>query len=138
MGYPKNYKSIMVSQETHQRIHSLKKQYNEINVDSVINRLLDLEELYNIPSETFEYELMLKAHKSKLFRVTFSDKIDIEYWNSNDFKFVKDIKAWFTGYKIPQTDLDAFIKFIIKDSNLALLYEMDEEIVLNGVWIKRV
>jgi len=138
MAYPSDYIGIAVSQETHQRLSSLKKQYNEINFDSVVNKLLDLEEKYNPPTQTFEYELMLKNHKSKLFRVTYSDKIDIEYWNSDSLSFEKDIKAWFTGYKIPQRDLDAFIKFIIKDTNLGVLYEMDEEIVQNNVWITRV
>ena len=138
MGYPNDYIGIAVSQETHQRLLTLKQNYNEINFDSVVNKLLDLEEKYNPPTETFEYELMLNKRKSKLFRVTYSNKIDIEYWNNNTKNFEKDIKAWFTGYKISQKDLDNFIKFIIKNSNVGLLYEMEDELVQNGVWIKRV
>lgn len=138
MTYPSDYIGIAISQETHRRLSELKEKNNEINFDSVVNRLLDLEEKYNMPTETFEYELMINSKKSKLFRVTYSDKVTIEYWNSNKLAFEKDIKVWFTGYKIPSNDLNAFIKFIIKDSNLGLLYEMENELVQNGVWIKRV
>ena len=138
MAYPNNYIGIAVSRETHQRLKSLKEEYNEINFDSVVNRLLDLEEQYNIPTQTFEYELMITSTKSKLFRITYANEIVIEYWNSKKFEFEKDIKAWFTGYRIPKKDMDSFIKFIIKDANLGVLYEMDKEIVQNGVWIRRV
>ena len=138
MTYPSNYIGIAVSQETHRRLTELKTKYNEVNFDSVVNKLLDLEEKYNMPTETFEYEFMLTGRKSKLFRVTYSNKVDIEYWNSNKMEFEKNIKAWLTGYKISKEDLDNFIKFIIKDSNLGLLYEMEKELVLNGLWIKRV
>ena len=135
MGFPNNYHTINVSAETKERLIQLK---GDDTFDTVIRNLLELEDKYNTITETYEYELILKGSESKLFRVTYSDKVEIEYWNSRTYEFEKNIEAWFTGYRISQRDLDNFIKFIIKDSNLMVLYEMEKELVLNGIWIKRV
>ena len=127
--------SVAVSEKTHQRLAKLK---GEDTFDTVVNKLLELEETYNLPEETMEFEYMLDTDKSKLFRVIFGDTTTIEYYNRKKFVFEKDIRAWFTGTRISDSDLNAFIRFIIKDSNLMLLYDMDEELVLNDIWIKRV
>ena len=135
MAYSKNYIGVPVSEETHQRLAKLK---GEDTFDTVVNKLLELEETYNVPEETMEYEYMLSNEKSKLFRVIFGDKIVIEYYNRKEFKFEKDIRAWFNGNQISNSEIDSFIRFIVKTSNLRLLYDMDKELVLNDIWIRRV
>ena len=135
MGFPSDYHTVHVSEETKKRLTKLK---GNDTYDTVVRKLLELEDKYNTITETYEYELMLQNNESKLFRVTYSDEIDIEYWNSRSYSFEKDIRAWFTGYRISQKELDNFIKFIIKTANLMVLYEMEDELIQNGVWIKRV
>lgn len=131
-----NYHTIWVSEETKDRLKKLKK---TDTFDKVINNLLDLEEKYaDIPEEIYEYEYMLKNGKSKLFRIIFSETVNIEYYNRDDFDWQDDIRAWYTGNRISDEELDNFIKFIIKDSNIMTLYEMEFEVVQNNVWIKRV
>lgn len=138
MTYPKNYIGISISPDTHQRLIDLKTSDKE-TFDSVVNKLLDLEDKYTeIPKEVYEYEYMLSEGKSKLFRITFHDKVTIEYYNRRTFKFEKSIKAWYTGNRISELELNNFIRFIVKESNLYVLYEMDDEIVQNNIWIKRV
>ena len=136
MGNSKNLKGINVSQKTHERLLNLKRE--EDTFDDVVSRILDMDDKYNVKEETYEYEYILKNHKSKLFRVTYSDKIHIEYYNRNTFEFEDNISAWYTGNRISEDDLNSFIKFIVKESNLYVLYEMEEELLLNDVWIKRV
>ena len=137
MSYPKNYIGISISPEVHQRLVNLKENDNE-TFDSVVTKLLDLEDKYSeLPVETYEYEYIID-NGSKLFRVTFSDKVEIEYYNRKEFNFEKSIKAWYTGNRISEEELNSFIRFIVKESNLYVLYEMDNEILQNNVWIKRV
>lgn len=136
MPYPKNYIGISISEETHQRLTNLKRDGETYS--DVLENLLNLEEKYTVRTETFEYEYMLKNQKTKLFRVTFSDKVTIEYYNRKTFKFEEDIRAWYTGNRISEDELNSFIRFIVKESNLYVLYEMDEELVINDLWIRRV
>lgn len=136
MPYPKNYIGISISEETHQRLTNLKRDGETYS--DVLENLLNLEEKYTVRTETFEYEYMLKNQKTKLFRVTFSDKVTIEYYNRKTFKFEEDIRAWYTGNRISEEELNSFIRFIVKESNLYVLYEMDEELVINDIWIRRV
>lgn len=136
MPYPKNYIGISISEETHQRLTNLKRDGETYS--DVLENLLNLEEKYTVRTETFEYEYMLKNQKTKLFRVTFSDKVTIEYYNRKTFKFEEDIRAWYTGNRISEDELNSFIRFIVKESNLYVLYEMDEELVINDIWIRRV
>lgn len=128
--------TIAVQDETHKRLGLLKK--TDETFDEVISRLLDLDDKYNPIDIIYEYEYMLKNQKSKLFRVIFGEKVSIEYYNRRIHEFESNIKAWNTGNNISEEELDSFIRFIIKESNLYVLYEMDEELVLNDVWIKRV
>jgi len=138
MTYPKNYIGISVSPETHQRLCNLKSSDKE-TFDSVVNKLLDLEDKFtDMPTEIFEYEYILNNGKSKLFRVIYSDKVTIEYYNRKKFQFEKSITAWYTGNRISEEELNQFIRFIVKESNLHVLYEMDDGIMQNDVWIKRV
>lgn len=138
MTYPKDYIGISISPDTHQRLVNLKIDENE-TFDSVVNKLLDLEDKYTeIPKEIYEYEYMLKDGTSKLFRITFTEKAEIEYYNRKNFKFEKSIRAWYTGNRISEFELNNFVRFIVKESNLYVLYEMGKELTQNGVWIKRV
>lgn len=138
MTYPKDYIGISISQDTHQRLVNLKIDENE-TFDSVVNKLLDLEDKYTeIPEEIYEYEYMLNDGTSKLFRITFTEKAEIEYYNRKNFKFEKSIRAWYTGNRISEFELKKFVRFIVKESNLYVLYEMGKELTQNGVWIKRV
>ena len=134
MGFPSNYTTITVSRETKQRLVQLK---GEDTFDNVISNLLDLEERYNLPTEIIEYEYQIKEG-SKLFRVTYSDKVKIEYCNRKELKWESDIKAWFTGARISDDELNSFIRFIIKDANLMLLYECDDELNWNDIYISKV
>lgn len=134
--YPKGYAGIAISEETHQRLTKLRDKYNEKTYDIVINKLLNLEEKYNPPTEVFEYEYIIN-NGSKLFKVTYSDTITIEYYNYNTLQFEENIQAWFTGNRISDKELDHFIKFIIKNSSLMELYEMDTEVVTRDLHIRR-
>ena len=132
-----NRKTIFVQPETHKRLKNLKRNEEE-TFDSVVSRILDLDDKYNTTEEVYEFEYILKNQKSKLFRVTYGENVVIEYYNRRTFEFEKNIKAWDTGNSISEEELNAFIRFIVKDSNLFVLYEMEEELVINNVWIKRV
>lgn len=137
MANSKNLHTVHVQSETHQRLQNLKTNPDE-TFDSVVSRLLDLEDKYNPLSETYEYEYLLAENRSRLFRVTFSDKISIEYFNRRSFKFEKNIRAWTFPDDLSEQELDLFIRFIIKESNLYVLYEMDNELVQNNIEIRRV
>jgi hypothetical protein len=130
------YMGVPISEETHQRLTKLKGENDTF--DDVVNKLLELEETYNMPEETMEYEYILPNGKTKVFRVVFGDKTKIEYYNRRKYDFEKDIRAWFTGERISDSEINSFIRFIVKDSNLMLLYDMDEELVLNDIHIRRV
>lgn len=136
MGYPKNYIGIQVSRQTHQRLKDLKEN-PDVTFDSVVNKLLDLEEKYATEAESYEYEY-LTEHTSKLFRITFDEKVTIAYYNSVSNSFEKDIMAWQSVDALSEDELNSFVRFIVKDSSLYLLYDMDSELVINDVMIKRV
>lgn len=137
MGNSKNLKGISISIETHKRLVKLKQNEDE-TFDDVVRRILDLDEKYNVQEEIYEYEYMLKNGKSKLFRIIYSDTVKIEYYNRRSFEFEGNIRAWNTGNRISEEELNSFIRFIVKESNLYVLYEMDDELVQNDIWIKRV
>ena len=52
--------------------------------------------------------------------------------------FEKDIRAWQEVNPLSEDDLNSFIKFIVKDSSLWLLYDMEKEIQFNDIHIVRV
>lgn len=137
MGNSKNLHTVHIQSKTHKRLHNLKTNPGE-TFDSVVSRLLDLEDKYNPISETFEYEYLLPDNRSRLFRVTYSDKISIEYYNRKSFEFENNIRAWAFPNDLSEQELDLFIRFIIKESNLYVLYEMDKELVQNNIKIRRV
>ena len=135
MAYSEQYISVPISEETHARLSKLK---GEDTFDTVVNNLLELEETYNMPEETVEYEYYLKNGKTKVFHVIFGNTTTIEYYNRRTHKFEQDIRAWFTGNRISDAEIDAFIRFIVKDSNLLLLYDIEDELVLNDIRIRKV
>ena len=122
--------------QTHERLFNLKKDKKE-SFDSVVSRLLDMDDKYTSKVEEYEYEYLV-GEKSKLFRVIYSDTILIEYWNSSVFKFEKNIRAWQHGEKLSESEIDSFIRFIVMESNLYVLYEMGDDLTQNDVHIKRV
>lgn len=135
--YPKNYIGISISEETHNRLTKLRDTHNEPTYDAVLNKLLDLEEKYNPPTETYEYEYQINNGNSKLFKITFADTVKIEYYNYKTHTFEENIQAWFTGERISDKEIDLFVKFIIKTSSILQLYEMDNEIVTDTIWISK-
>ena len=136
MGYPKNYIGISVSRETHQRIKDLKENPDD-TFDSVLNKLLDLEEKYADEPEVFEYEYYT-SYCSKLFKVEFGKKTVLSYFNPKSNMFEKDIRAWQEVNPLSEDDLNSFIGFIVKDSSLWLLYDMENEVRINNIHIMRV
>lgn len=136
MGYPKNYIGISISRETHQRIKDLKKNPDD-TFDSVVNKLLDLEEKYSDEPEVFEYEFCTD-YVTKLFKVEFGEKTSLTYFDPKSNLFEKDISVWQRVNPLSKEDLNSFIGFIVKDSSLWLLYDMDKEVQINNVHIVRV
>lgn len=131
MPYPGDYTGVQIRRETHQRIANLKE--GDETFDSVVNRLLDLEEKYADNTEEYEY-----SYLSKVFKVVFSDKVDILYFNPRTNGFEKDISVWQSVDALSEEELDSFVKFIVKDSSLWLLYDMESELQLNDIHIRRV
>lgn len=128
-------KQINVSIDTKKKLSELKRDGDTFN--DVITRLLDLEDKYNPIDIVFEYEYQL-FEGTRLFRVIFSDKVKIQYYSMKTHKFKNDIAAWNDVEKVPQQEMEDFIRFIVKESNLYVLYEMDKELVQNNIWIRRV
>ena len=131
MPYPGDYTGVQIRRETHQRIANLKRDGETF--DSVVNKLLDLEEKYSDNTEEYEY-----SYLSKVFKVIFSDKVDILYFNPVTNSFEKDITVWQSVDALSEEELDSFVKFIVKDSSLWLLYDMESELQLNDIHIRRV
>lgn len=136
MGYPKDYIGISVSRDTHQRVKDLKKGPDE-TFDSVVNKLLDLEEKYASKPEVFEYEYICDD-VSKLFKVEFGERTIMSYFNPLSNNFEKDITVWQLVNELSEKDMESFVRFIIKDSSLYLLYDMGEEMRFNDIHIRRV
>lgn len=142
-------KSIFVQPETHKRLNDLKQ--DSETFDGLINRLLDLEDRFNPIEEVFEYEYIYLAettkesdgkiipnYQSRLFRVIYGETIKKQFYSMKSHDFEDNIEAWNYFPSMPMGAIDSFIKFIIKESNLYVLYEMEDELVQNNIWIKRV
>ena len=135
MGYPADYTGVRIDRTTHRRLKRLKEK--DESFDSVLNRLLDLEDKYSEKVESFEYAYVCNGI-SKVFKVIFDEKVTIEYFNPKSNEFVMDIRAWQSVDALSEEELDSFVRFIIKDSSLWLLYDMEKEIQFNDIHIVRV
>lgn len=137
-------KYINISKETHAKLSELKKGKND-TFNNVVSRLVELELEFNPQNIIYEYEYEFRdgnfrngkpKFSTRLFRVIFGDEVTIEYhYRNNEFR--KDIKAWNGLGQMPEEAMNNFIKFIIKESSIYLLFEMDKELMINNVWIKR-
>lgn len=137
-------KYINISKETHAKLSELKKDKND-TFNNVVSRLVELELGFNPQDITYEYEYEFRdgtyrngrpKFSTRLFKVTFGDEVTIEYHYRNN-EFQKDIKAWNGLGRMPDEAMNDFIKFIIKESSIYVLFEMGEELMIDNVWIKR-
>lgn len=129
-------KSIGISHDTHQRLINLKLKGDTF--DNVIERLLDMEDKYNPHDDIiYEYEYIY-GDESRVFLVMFGDTVKIKYYSQLYNRFESNIKAWGSKSPIPEDKLDSFIKFIVNEANLVILFEMDKELVQDDIHIKRV
>lgn len=135
MAYPKGYTGVQIHRSTHQRLKNLKKDGESF--DSVLNKLLDLEDKYTDKKEEYNYAYCTQ-NSSKAFKVVFSDKTSITYFNQVTNMYEKDIRAWQEVNPLSEEELDSFIRFIVKDSSILLLYDMEEKLTLNDITIERV
>ena len=139
-------KYIKISKETHAKLSELKKNDTD-TFNNVVSRLVDLELEFNPPGDIiYEYEYEFQDGKfrngrpkysTRLFRVIFGDEVKIEYHYRNG-EFQKDIKAWNGLGVMPEEAMNNFIKFIIKESSMYILFEMGGELMTDNIWIKRV
>ena len=137
MGYSGDFKKIPVRKETHKRLLKLKEN-GDCTFNDVVRKLLDFEDRNNMPKKIYEYEYLLENGQSKLFRIIYSDSISIEYYNYRTHDFERNIKAWTTGNYVSEHEIYSFIHFIVQENSLYELYEMDEELVQNDIFIRRV
>ena len=99
--------------------------------------------------EIFEFEYIFKDgtfkehenkkipnYQSRLFRVVYGETIKKQFYSMKSHDFEDNIEAWNYFPQMPMRAIDSFIKFIIKESNLYVLYEMEDELVQNNIWIK--
>ena len=128
-------RQINITAETHKKLSALKRENDTFN--DVITLLLNLEDKYNPIDIVYEYEYQF-SNGTRLFRIIYSDTIKIQYYSMSTHNFENNITAWNSVEKVPEKELNEFIRFIVKESNLYVLFEMDEELVFNDIWIKRV
>jgi hypothetical protein len=126
---------INITPETHKKLTSLKKEEESFN--DVITHLLDFEDKFNPLAEIHEYEYIFN-NQSRLFRVTFGEKVTIEYYSMKTHTFESNIQVWNDVEKVSEEELHSFIRFIVKESSVYVLYEMDNDLIINDVCIKRV
>lgn len=131
-------KSVNITVETHKKLVALKQSKSE-TFNDVLVKLLDLEDKYNPRDDIiYEYEYIFEGG-SRTFLVMFgTNNVKIKYYSQREHRFESNIRAWNSKASVPSDILDLFISFIVKDSNLYVLYEMEEELIINGVHIRRV
>ena len=129
-------KSINLTHNTHQKLSNLKK--SDETFDDVISRLLDMEDKFN-PKDPIvcEYEWFF-SKGSRVFQVSYGDIITIKYYSKRTNSFESNIKAWNSKGAVPEEELNSFISFIVKESNLYVLYEMEDILTINNIHIERV
>ena len=129
-------KGINVAQDTHQKLVQLKK--DDETFEDLIKRILDMEDKFNPKDDIiYEYEYVF-GDDSRLFLVMFGDSIKIKYYSQRENRFESNIRAWNSKMTVPEDVLNSFISFIVKESNLYVLFEMDKELIQNNIHIKRV
>ena len=129
-------KGINVAQDTHQKLVQLKK--DDETFEDLIKRILDMEDKFNPKDDIiYEYEYVF-GDVSRLFLVMFGDSIKIKYYSQRENRFESNIRAWNSKMTVPEDVLNSFISFIVKESNLYVLFEMDKELIQNNIHIKRV
>ncbi len=131
-------KYVNISHETHSTLQTLKKEMEVNSFNEVIGKLLDFEFEFNPQDIIYEYEYIFSRQSTRLFRVIYGDDVTIEYYSPREHEFKKDIKAWNSLEEVPTAAMNKFIKFIIKESSVYVLFEMESELVQNNIWIKRV
>ena len=132
--------NIQMKYSTKNRLENIKLNKNE-SYDSVIQRLLYLEEKYNSADVdvTYEYEIFIDD-MSKLFKIRWlNDSYIIYYYDYRNHDWSRSASAW--GSSDDDTVslfIDRLLFLLAKDDARALLMNMTTELVLEGYSIKKI
>ena len=126
---------MTVAASTHEKLTKLKR--DDETYDSIIRKLIDMDQKYNYQSKTIDYEF-LTYNISKVFRVTFDkNKHTVEYYSHGNV-YEKNISAWNSYPPISNEDKDLFIGFIVQEKSFRLLQDMGESIDFGEFMIRRI
>ena len=128
---------IRLTFKTKKLLDTLK--YNDSETyDSVISRLLYLEEKYNSTDLTQEYEICIDD-ESRLFRVDWNrDSYTIYYYDSHAHEWSGNIIVWENGLTSDvQLFVDALLSLVANDSFRALLLGMGKRLEFDGYSIRK-
>lgn len=131
--------SVNMSYATKDKLSKLKYNQNE-SYDSVISRLLFLEEKFNSRDQSvaYEYEIFIDD-MSKLFKVEWShDSYILYYYDSTAHEWSDSAKAWSSSEdEVVSSFVDALLMLLAKDDARALLMNMRGELELGGYTVKK-
>lgn len=130
---------LNLSYETKDKLSNLKLNQNE-SYDSVIQRLLFLEEKFNGRDQTvtYEYEIFIDDN-SKLFKVEWlHDSYIIYYYDTRNHTWGKTATSWGScDDELVSSFVDALLLLFAKDDARALLMNLTGEISLDGYSVKK-
>ena len=130
--------SFNISLETKEKLDELK--YAEESYDSVLQKLLYFEEKYNTNVDIVaEYELCFDD-VSKLIQIHWlNNSYTILYYNDIGHTWSNSASVWNQGCSDDDIAMliDRFLSLMARDDVRPLLIDLEDEMVLDGLTIKR-